>query len=194
MEGIRFTLGATMATTKDRLPEIGGFEALVNHYVDDFELGNRIAGRGRRVEFARTPVCLVYPRESLGEFLQHELRWTIGLRNVRPAGHAAMLFTFGLPWTVLAAAAAPTTGLAAAYVSAYLGLRFAVYLTLGVWGLEDSVVRRYWWLAPLRDAANFFVWVASFFSNRIRWRGLEFRVKEGLLIPGTDAKDSTAGN
>jgi ceramide glucosyltransferase len=194
MEGIRFTLGATMATTKDRLAEIGGFEALVNHYVDDFELGNRIAGRGHRVEFARTPVCLVYPRESLGEFLQHELRWTIGLRNVRPAGHAAMLFTFGLPWTVLAAVAAPTTGLAAAYVCAYLGLRFAVYLTLGVWGLEDRVVRRYWWLAPLRDAANFSVWVASFFSNRIRWRGVEFRVKEGLLIPVTDAKDSSAGN
>jgi ceramide glucosyltransferase len=136
-------------------------------------------------------VCLVYPRETLAEFLQHELRWTIGLRNVRPAGHAAMIFTFGLPWTVLAAVVAPTTALAAAYVSTYLALRFAVYLTLGVWGLRDDVVRRNWWLAPLRDAANFFVWVASFFSNHIRWRGLEFQVKEGLLIPVTDVKDSS---
>ena len=191
MEGLRFTLGATMATTKERLAEIGGFESLVNHYVDDFELGNRIAGHGHRVEFARTPVCLVYPRETLAEFLQHELRWTIGLRNVRPAGHAAMIFTFGLPWTVLAAVVAPTTALAAAYVSTYLALRFAVYLTLGVWGLRDDVVRRNWWLAPLRDAANFFVWVASFFSNHIRWRGLEFQVREGLLIPVTDVKDSS---
>ncbi len=94
-----------------------------------------------------------------------------------------MIFTFGLPWTVLAAAAAPIMGLATAYISAYLGLRFAVYLTLGVWGLQDDVVQRNWWLAPLRDAANFSVWVASFFSNHIRWRGQEFKVKEGLLIP-----------
>jgi ceramide glucosyltransferase len=136
-------------------------------------------------------VCMVYPRETLAEFLQHELRWTIGLRNVRPAGHAAMIFTFGLPWTVLAAVVAPTTALAAAYVSTYLALRFAVYLTLGVLGLRDDVVRRYWWWAPLRDAANFSVWVASFFSDHIRWRGLEFQVKEGLLIPVTDVKDSS---
>ncbi len=194
MEGIRFTLGATMATTKKRLAEIGGFEALANHYVDDFELGNRIAGRGHRVEFAPTPVCLVYPRETFSEFFRHELRWTIGLRNVRPAGHAAMIFTFGLPWTVLAAVAAPTFAWAVSFIGAYLALRYAVYLTLGAWGLRDEIVRRYWWLAPLRDAVNFSVWVASFFSNRIRWRGLEFRVKEGLLIPVTDVKDPSGGN
>src|SRR5260370_41504891 len=101
-----------------------------------------------------------------------------------------MIFTFGLPWTVLAAVVAPTTALAAAYVSGYLALRFAVYLTLGVWGLRDYVVRRNWWLAPLRDAANFSVWVASFFSNHIRWRGLGFQGEEGCLIPVTDVKES----
>jgi ceramide glucosyltransferase len=183
LEGVRFTLGATMATTKELLAEIGGFEALANRYVDDFELGNRIAARGYRVELAATPVWMVYPRETLSEFLRHELRWTIGLRNVRPGGHAAMVFTFGLPWTILAAVAAPSTMLAALYIFSYLVLRSAVYLTLGVWGLRDSVVRRAWWLAPLRDAASFAVWAASFFSDRICWRGLEFRVKRGLLIP-----------
>ena len=183
LEGVRFTLGATMATTKERLTEIGGFRALANRYVDDFELGNRIAARGYRVELAATPVWMVYPRETLSEFLRHELRWTIGLRNVRPVGHAAMVFTFGLPWTILAAGVAPSAMLAALYIFCYLVLRSAVYLTLGVWGLRDSVVRRAWWLAPLRDAASFAVWVASFFSDRICWRGLEFRVKRGLLIP-----------
>jgi ceramide glucosyltransferase len=183
LEGVRFTLGATMATTKERLAEIGGFEALANRYVDDFELGNRIAARGYRVELAATPVWMVYPSETLSEFLRHELRWTIGLRNVRPGGHAAMVFTFGLPWTILAAGFAPSAMLSAVYIFSYLVLRSAVYLTLGVWGLRDSVVRRAWWLAPLRDAASFAVWVASFFSDRICWRGLEFRVKRGLLIP-----------
>jgi ceramide glucosyltransferase len=183
LEGVRFTLGATMATTKERLAEIGGFRALANRYVDDFELGNRIAARGYRVELAATPVWMVYPRETLSEFLRHELRWTIGLRNVRPGGHAAMVFTFGLPWAILAAGVAPSAMLSALYIFSYLVLRGAVYLTLGVWGLRDPVARRAWWLSPLRDAASFAVWLGSFFSDRICWRGLEFQVKRGLLFP-----------
>jgi hypothetical protein len=91
--------------------------------------------------------------------------------------------TFGLPWTIAAAFAARSAVAATSYVLAYLALRFAVYLTVGVWGLQDSVVRRTWWLVPVRDAADFGVWVASFFSNRISWRGREFLVEKGLLIP-----------
>jgi ceramide glucosyltransferase len=192
LEGIHFTLGATMATTKERLAEIGGFEVLANHYVDDYEVGNRIAQHGYRVELARTPVHMVYPRENLLQFLRHELRWTIGLRNVRPGGHAAIGFTFGLPWTILAVLAAPSTVVAAFYVLAYLMLRFAVYLTVGVWGLQDAVVKRNWWLAPLRDLANFGVWVASFFINRICWRGLDFQVRQGRLIPVELAQGESA--
>src|SRR5664279_5517104 len=39
--GIRFGLGATIATTKTILREIGGFEALVAYLGDDYELGAR---------------------------------------------------------------------------------------------------------------------------------------------------------
>jgi ceramide glucosyltransferase len=183
LEGIHFTLGATMATTKKVLSEIGGFEALTNHYVDDYEVGKRISRLGYRIEFAATPVSMIYPRESLRQFLRHELRWTIGLRNVRPFGHAAIGLILGFPWTVLAVLAAPSAKIAVAYVAVYILLRFAVYLVIGAWGLHDAVVRRTWWMAPLRDAAAFAVWLASFFSNRITWRGLEFKVKHGILIP-----------
>jgi ceramide glucosyltransferase len=183
LEGVHFTLGATMATTKHMLAKIGGFEALVNHYVDDYELGSRIFDLGYRIEFAPTPVCMVYPRQSLRQFLRHELRWTIGLRNVRPTGHAAMGLVLGLPWTLLAILAAPTATLAWLYGLTYLTLRLAMYFVVGVWGLQDEVVRRKWWLIPLRDAATSIVWLASFFANRISWRGLEFRVQHGLLIP-----------
>jgi ceramide glucosyltransferase len=190
LEGIKFTLGATMAITRKALAEIGGFQGLASHYVDDFELGNRVAARGYRVELARTPVCMVYGPETLGQFLRHELRWTIGLRSVRPVGHVAMIFTFGLPWTILAAALAPSTFLAVLCLLAYLLLRISVYVTVGVWGLKDSVVRRAWWLAPLRDAANFGVWLASFFSSRFSWRGVEYQVKNGLLIPISEGSES----
>ncbi len=87
MEGkVQFAFGWTMATTKQHLAQIGGFEAMANHHSDDFELGNRIAAQGLRIEFVRHPIWMVFPKETIREYLRHELRWAIGLRNVRPAG------------------------------------------------------------------------------------------------------------
>lgn len=182
-EGMTFTLGSTMATTRARLAEIGGFEALANHHADDFELGRRIAAHGHRIELLREPVWMVFPQRSLGEFLRHELRWMIGMRNIRPLGHLGMIFAHGLPWALAAAAAAPSRWLAALSLVAYLALRLAMSWTIGVWGLKDPVARRSFWLIPLRDALTFLVWLASFASNRIQWRGLEFRVEKGILVP-----------
>jgi len=183
LEGVKFTLGATMATTRERLAEIGGFEALVNHHSDDFELGNRIAARGYRVELASEPVWMLFPAQTFREYLQHELRWTIGLRHIQPKGHLGLIFAQGLPWSIAAAAVAPSAVVAAGYLAAYVVLRSLMAWTVGVWGLRDPVVRRRLWIVPLRDALAFPIWLASFASNRIRWRGLEFTIEKGRLVP-----------
>ena len=187
LEGkVQFAFGWTMATTKKHLTEIGGWEAMVNHHSDDFELGNRIARQGYRVELLRDPVTMVFPRETMKEFLIHELRWSIGLRNVRPAGYAGMLFTHGFPWAILAALVSATAGwtvLAIFYVTAYLVLRLAVAWTAGIWGLGDKGITAKLWLAPLRDAISAVVWALGFFTDKITWRGLEYRVRHKLLIP-----------
>jgi ceramide glucosyltransferase len=183
LEGVLFAHGATMAARKETLARIGGFEALVNNHSDDFEFGNRIAKLGYRVEIARKPVNMVSGPESLGEYLRHELRWSIGLRHVRPGGHAGLFFTQGLPWAILAALIAPTHTIAAAYLLAYIVIRFLHVWTIGVWGLNDRIVRKKIWLMPIRDFFAFPVWVCSFFTNRIQWRGTQFTIRKGILIP-----------
>jgi ceramide glucosyltransferase len=187
LEGkVQFAFGWTMATTKERLAEIGGWEAMANHHSDDFELGNRIAGKGHRVELMREPVSMNFPKERFNEFLQHELRWAIGLRNVRPAGYAGMIFTHGLPWAILAAIVAVVSGWtawAAFYLMGYLVLRIGLAYAAGVWGLRDHNVASKLWLAPARDAVSAAVWFAGFFTDKIRWRGLEYRVRNRLLEP-----------
>lgn len=188
--GIDFALGWTMATTKERLEEIGGFEAMADHHSDDFTLGNRIAKRGYRIEVMHKPVWMVFPKEGLWQFLKHELRWSIMLRNIRPAGYLGLAMTFGLPWAVLAAGAAHTFAWSSAYLLGYLVLRLSMAWTIGAWGLGDPVVRKKIWLIPIRDAVNFFVWVAGFFSSRVCWRGQEYLVKERNLIPVTPVKDA----
>jgi ceramide glucosyltransferase len=183
LEGTHFALGATMAATREKLEEIGGFESIADRHSDDFEFGNRIASRGYRVEIAPEPVWMIYNPQTFWGYLRHELRWSIGLRNIRPGGHAGLFFTQGLALTIAAIAVAPTRSLAMAYLGAYLVLRLATAWAVGVWGLHDPVVRRLFWLLPLRDFLGFPVWLASFFTNTIEWRGSRFTIHKGRLIP-----------
>jgi ceramide glucosyltransferase len=183
LEGVKFMMGSTMATTKQRLAEIGGFEQMVDLHSDDYELGRRIADRGYRIELLPEPVQMAFPSQTLGEYLRHELRWAIGIRNIRPGGHFGMLFTHGLPWAIAAACVAPSAAVAAAYLGAYFILRFAMAWTVGVWGLRDALLRRRFWLLPLRDLLSSFVWLASFGINQIEWRGTTFTLEKGRMVP-----------
>lgn len=180
---IDFMLGAVMATTQAQLASIGGFEALADYLSDDYELGNRIAASGKRVVLSRFPVSIVYPRETLGQAFRHQLRWNLSIRYSRPWGHLGLIFSHGLPWAILGAALAPSAALVGAYLGAYLVLRCAMGLAVGVMGMEDETMRRWWRLLPLRDFLAFAVWLASFFPQRIRWRGREFYVREKRLVP-----------
>lgn len=185
LEGLKFMMGSTMATTKERLEEIGGFEGMVDLHSDDYELGRRIAARGYRIELLPEPVWMAFPSETLGAYLRHELRWAIGIRNIRPGGHIGMLFTHGLPWAIAAACIAPSAAVGAAYLGAYFVLRFGMAWAVGIWGLRDPVLRRRIWLLPVRDLLSFFVWLASFGMNRIEWRGSSFTLEKGRMIPVT---------
>jgi ceramide glucosyltransferase len=181
-----FAFGWTMATSKKHLAEIGGWQAMANHHSEDFELGRRIAERGHRVVLIAKPVSMVFAKETLAEYFHRELRWSIALKSARPSGYRAMLFTHGLPWAAVGAAAGLSFGsipIAATYLLAYLFLRVATTWLTGMWGLGDRSLYKMLWLVPVRDAISFIVWVAGFFSERIVWRGLEYRMQDGQLIP-----------
>jgi ceramide glucosyltransferase len=178
-----FMLGAVMAARKKDLAEIGGFESLVDYFCDDYELGNRIAGRGRRIELIRLPVDIVYPHESLGEAFHHQIRWNLSVRFSRPGGHFGLLFTHGLPWAILGLVLARSWAATFFFVGGYALLRYEVALGTAARGMRDPLVRRKLWMLPLRDAFAFIVWVASFFRQTIRWRDRQFYVREKRLVP-----------
>jgi ceramide glucosyltransferase len=185
LEGVRFALGATMAVTRSRLAEIGGFEALADCAADDHELGRRIAARGYRVELAPCTVQTMCASSTAREFFLHHLRWGVVTRHCRPAGYTGLLFTQGLPWSVAAAAVAPSRFAAIAYLSIPLAARLALAFSFGMHGMKDPLLPRRWWLIPLRDATGFFFWAVTLFSNRVSWRESKFYVQRGRLIPIT---------
>ena len=183
MSGVDFMLGAVMATAKSCLAEIGGFEALVNHFGDDYEFGNRVARAGHRVELSPFPVSVVYPRETLRGAFRQQTRWYASIRCSRPWGHFGLIFSQALPWTILATVISPYAWISAVYAAAYLLLRVWMAWSVGANGMRDPLVRRKFWLLPLRDAFAFITWLASFLPSRISWRGQQFYVRNRRLVP-----------
>jgi ceramide glucosyltransferase len=181
--GVNFMLGAVMVTTKARVAEIGGFESMVDHFSDDYELGNRIAQRGYRIDLSHEPVSIVYPRERLAEAFRHQMRWNASIKHSRPWGHLGLIFTQGLAWTILAAVIAPFVWMKIAYIAAYVLLRGTVAWIVGVSGMRDEIARRKLWMLPLRDLFGFAAWLASFIPQRIHWRGQQFYVRNRRLVP-----------
>src|SRR5260370_10059994 len=56
LEGnVQFAFGWTMATTKERLAEIGGGEGMSNHNSPRFDMRNRVTPRGDPDELVRPP-------------------------------------------------------------------------------------------------------------------------------------------
>src|SRR5882762_2022154 len=176
-------VGASIATTKEWLGKMGGFEAIADALADDYELGHRIAKAGGEVVLSREAVWTVYPAQTLRSFWDHQVRWARTVRLCRPLSYVGLLFTQGLPWALLAALVAPAKWIAGVYLLAYLILRFAMAWTVGIWGVGDEVLRRKIWLVPLRDAVHFVIWLASFGSNHIRWGHAEFAIRQGRMVP-----------
>jgi ceramide glucosyltransferase len=182
LEGVRFGLGAAIATSKPWIERIGGLEPIASMHSDDYELGYRIAKAGGTVQLSREAVETMYPAESFAGFWHHQIRWARTVRLSRPGSCVGLIFTHGLPWAVAAAVLGRSTAIAAAYLGAYVLLRLAMGWTVGVWGIGDQVARRKLWLVPLRDAVHFMVWVASFGSNRIHWGGRLFAMEGGRMV------------
>ena len=180
--GVTFGLGSTLALRRRELQAIGGFEAFVDYLADDYELGKSIAALGLEVRLSDVVVETVLPAYDLRGFLEHQLRWARSVRDSRPWGYAGLLFTFGVPWALLAVIAACGASWAWAMAAGVALLRLLMAWTVGRGVLQDRQLSFLLILLPLRDFAALLVWLASFAGNRIAWRGDYFRLKDGKLV------------
>jgi ceramide glucosyltransferase len=180
---LNFMLGAVMATTKTHLVQIGGFESLVDYFCDDYELGNRLAARGYRVELSPRPVDIVYPRETFGEAFRHQVRWNLSIRYSRRWGHLGLIFTQILVWSLAGLFLTQSWLGEFGFAAMYGLLRHEMALSAGARGMKDKLVRAKIGILWLRDLFAFVVWAASFFPQRIYWRERQFYVRDKRLVP-----------
>jgi len=194
LEGIKFALGPTICTTRERLQEWGGYPALENQPADDLQVGRRIAEQGYEVVLLNYAVSTVPDYNSLRELFFKRLRWITVMRQMRPWGHAGLVFTLGLPWCLLAVALQPTAAVAAWYLGGYFVFRSVLTLLVGSAGLKQRGVWAKLLLIPAWDALATSIWLTSFTRRSIRWRGQDYRIVNGNLVPVRAAASETAVN
>jgi ceramide glucosyltransferase len=172
-----FALGATMALRVETLRQIGGFEPIARYLADDYELGRRVAGTGRRIAFAPVVVDTGLGGASWRDVWRHQLRWARTIRVSRTPGYYGSLITHTIFWTLVACAAHQWWAGGTA-----LALRFAAAWIAGVAVLEDAPAKRWFWLLPLRDLLGLAVWACGCFGSIVYWRGLKLRLdREGRI-------------
>ena len=183
LDGVKFALGPTIATTLTRLGEFGGYPALANLPADDLLVGRLIAERGHEVKLLPYTISTVADYASLHALIHKRLRWIVVMRHMRPWGHLGLLLTQGLPWCLTAIAVRPTAAVAIAYLGAYAVLRVAMTWLIGVRGLKQRGLWKKMPLILLWDALSFGIWLVSFGRRSVRWREVEYYIRNGRLVP-----------
>jgi ceramide glucosyltransferase len=54
---------------------------------------------------------------------------------------------------------------------------------IGIHGLRQSILWKQMPLLPVWDAVAFAIWLISFSRNTIRWRGADYYIRDGQLVP-----------
>jgi ceramide glucosyltransferase len=186
LQGVKFAFGSTIAMRRETLERIGGFPALADYLADDFLLGNHAAKEGLEVVLSDYVVEHVSAPDTFAAMLRHQVRWARTVRISRPWGYRGMIMTHGVAAALMAALAWGFSGFALWLSAATILARFLPLFVIGVYGLKDRALARYFWLAPIRDLIAFGVWVAGLVGDKIEWRGAKFRVTPGGKLIRSD--------
>ncbi|HWY58598.1 MAG TPA: glycosyltransferase [Terriglobales bacterium] len=192
LDGVKFALGTTIATTRTHLAGFGGYGAIENRPADDLLVGRLIAEQGYKVELLPYTISTVADYASIRDLFHKRLRWIVVMRHMRPWGHLGLLLTQGLPWSLAAIVTHPSPGIALGYLGTYFILRFAMTWMVGIWGLKQDSLWKTMWLIPVWDGLAFLIWLTSFARSSIRWRDGEYYIRDGRLVPVTSTNAEPA--
>jgi ceramide glucosyltransferase len=185
LDGIKFALGPTIVTTRARLASFGGYRRIENGPADDLLIGRLIAEQGCEMVLLPYAVETVPDFGSLRDLGVKRARWMTVMRHMRPWGHLGLVFTQGLPWAAIAVAARPEAATAIGYFGGYLAVRVALTWLIGGWGLKQRGLWKKMPLIVVWDAFALVIWLGSFARRTIRWRGVDYRIRDGKFVSAT---------
>ena len=193
LEETKFGLGPTIVVRKDSIGKIGGFAGVRDYLSNDFVVGNFIYKAGYKVVLSGYVVDHVCSSKGFRPMWERQLRWAMGTRYSRPAGHFGSVLTFAVPFGILGLVAGWMLGhpwLGAGLFAASLLNRMVECWLIGWWAADDRMALRWVPLYPLRDLYGFVVWCASYMKQGMLWRDTNYRLLEGGKLVAVRADGS----
>jgi ceramide glucosyltransferase len=182
LNDLKVTFGQSIITTRKAVTAYGGYPVIEDRPADDVYAGRLVAEQGFEVKLLPYIVESVADFKTMRDLVYKRTRWMTVQRLMRPWGHLGLVFTWGLPWALMAIAIEPSRAVALAYLGVYALCRIAITWTIGAWGMKQRGLWKKMPLIPLWDAMAFIMWIASFARRTIRWRGVDYFLREGRLV------------
>jgi ceramide glucosyltransferase len=150
-------------------------------------LGNWIARKGHKVVVSGHAIDHMVLQGGFVDSLKHQVRWMKSTRFSRPKGHLGTSLTYGVPFGVMVWLAALMLGRPLLGWSVLAGSVLARCLqawVVGKWVVGEKRIGATMVLFPLRDLLGPLIWLLSYASNRILWRGELYELgDEGRMRP-----------
>jgi len=166
--------------------ELNNFRALATAIGDDAHIGRIATERSRKIELAPFLVLTTIPETRLGELFLHELRWARTMRAMRRGECLGLIFTHALPVALLMVALSPGTATALLF-GLIAALRVLLLATVEARVGRATTARMPTpWFLMLREFIYFGVWLWSFASRTIIYRGRKLSIQRGGRISADD--------
>ena len=179
----KFCLGASVALRRSTLEEIGGLEALADYLVEDYEMGQRIWGSGKKISIVPYFIDTMVDLKSPSQWWNHQVYWDQNTRAARPVAFLATAIIRSTPFALLFASMRRLDGVGLAVLGAAILVRMATAaMTLG-WGFRDREGLKSLALLPFRDLAGLVSWFLALTRKTTIWRGSKFTLtRDGRLV------------
>ncbi len=167
----KFCLGSSVALRRSSLEEMGGLEVLADYLAEDYEMGRRLWGSGKKMVLVPYWVDIAVDLKDLSQWWNHQVSWDQKTRAASPAGFFATILTRSVPFALLFAALRMGDALGLATLGGVLGLRLGTAAGILGRGLHDREDLKSLALLPLRDIAALVSWALAFTKKTVIWRG-----------------------
>jgi len=171
-------MGSTIALRRETLDAIGGFARFADILADDYAIGEAVHALGKKVAVPPMLVTHGSAERSFAELWRHELRWSATVRGVVPGAFIGSVVGMPFPLALLGALLVPAH--AAGAVVALLALAVRILMANAV-ERGAAIKSASLWLVPMRDCLTLAIFVATFLTRSVDWRGQRLRM-------GTDGR------
>jgi len=173
--------GQSIALTRETLDRIGGLAQFAHHLAEDHAIGEAVRRAGAEVSIPPILVRHACVENTFTQLFAHELRWSRTVRAADRSGHLGAVLMH--PFALAMLAVALSGGAVAAWSLAAVALVARAWL---IWKIDRATGDKPGGLLclPIWDIVQFSIYVASFCSSGVVWRGTRFRVdRNGMLSP-----------